>query len=424
MTVLSAQATERDLFASARRSPAAILFAFLFIGRTLSDTSAIGGGVSSALNLAITFGAIATGFALSMTKAGRGERPFVPILLVFIFVSSCYACFTFGIEYQIVSEFLRSASILGMAVVARAGVRQIGFERFGALVVAWGFPAVVLLVVALVTHLPLLYASGTSRAFGTFQQTNSAGAFVAFYFCVALYLMLRTRNVRYLFALLVTLAAAVSTLSLGGLSALLAGALIMLFGSGAPARLKTTAAVVIAGGGAAVLASGILSDRLSQLETTVSIDDANAGQTTNSLDWRFYNWKRLMQFWSERPLQGWGLGSTNGEIQPIGKQPHSEYVRAMVETGVVGVAILTILLLVLIALIFSPTTNLSRWGKTLTASSLAVFLVNAFASNTISYTPAMYLFVAMLAIGFGDRAEERDLHSPPVREFTSRGGSR
>ncbi|MFB2586747.1 O-antigen ligase family protein [Herbiconiux liukaitaii] len=386
-----------------RGAPAAVVLAALLIARTFSDTAAIGGGAVSALNLIITLGAIVMGFVFSLTPSGRGGRGFVPVLLVFTLVGCIFAVGTFGVQYAIVGELLRFTSILGMAVIARSAVQELGFERLSALVLASGLPAVFILVVALVTKSPLIYGAGTSRAFGTFNQTNGAAAFVALYACLALYMLLRTKRPRYLIPLLVAMVAAVSTLSLGGLSALLVGALVLLLGSAASRGVKLFALLLIAAGAVVAYASGILSARLAELETTVSIDQVAAGQTTNSLDWRFYNWKRLMDIWAEQPLQGWGLGSTNAAIQPIGKQPHSEYVRAFVETGLIGVSILVCVLLVFLVMTFAKSSELSRWGKTIVVTTLAVVLTNAIASNTISYVPAMYLAVIMFAIGFGDR---------------------
>lgn len=404
MTSSALQARTNHGFAPSRTPLSITVFSSLFLIRTLSDSQILPAGLSSGLNLLVAALAIVAGFLLSARSGASKGGGLVPAVLVLGFVSFLYASFEFGLTFEITSELIRLWSILGMAVISRTVVSEVGAMPFAIRLVHLGLPAVSLLVVASVTRLPVIF-SGSGRAFGTFQQTNAAAAFVALYSCLVLYVLLRTGRRDMAVILIVALAAAASTLSLGGIVALLTGTLVLLFGSGASLRVKVIATAALAVVASVAAASGALTERLKSLETTVSIDQATSGQTTNSLDWRFYNWKRLIAIWHEHPLQGWGMGATNAEIQPIGKQPHSEYVRILVEFGILGSSIAVVLLAV--ALFSLSKSSISPWGRTLALAVIFAVLVNAIVSNTVSYVPAMYLFVAVWAVGVGtDRSSE------------------
>jgi O-antigen ligase len=55
----------------------------------------------------------------------------------------------------------------------------------------------------------------------------------------------------------------------------------------------------------------------------------------NSFNWRIAQWTYLLQQWQDFPLLGFGLG-TSSYISTNGLPPHNDYVRALVEGGIVG----------------------------------------------------------------------------------------
>lgn len=59
-----------------------------------------------------------------------------------------------------------------------------------------------------------------------------------------------------------------------------------------------------------------------------------SGAPANSLVWRFEYWNRAVNL-SQNPVFGIGLGSVR-EVTDVGKEPHNDFVRVYVETGLVG----------------------------------------------------------------------------------------
>ncbi len=61
----------------------------------------------------------------------------------------------------------------------------------------------------------------------------------------------------------------------------------------------------------------------------------------NSFNWRISQWHYLLQSWQNSPLLGYGLGTSNGfpnyySLSPYPVPAHNDYVRALVEGGIVG----------------------------------------------------------------------------------------
>ncbi len=57
----------------------------------------------------------------------------------------------------------------------------------------------------------------------------------------------------------------------------------------------------------------------------------------NSFNWRIAQWTYLLEQWQKFPILGYGLG-ISAHVSANGLYPHSDYVRALVEGGIVGFA--------------------------------------------------------------------------------------
>jgi O-antigen ligase len=191
-------------------------------------------------------------------------------------------------------------------------------------------------------------------------------------------------------------AAAAATFSLDGLASLLV--MLIVFGALRPGsskiRLGTYAMVGIIV--IAFMATPLGAERISQ-ETETKVGPASAHiQASTSLGWRFYKWGTLITKWEENPLFGKGLGTTTSaegnEVETTaGHAPHNEYLRYLVETGVVGLAILLWAALILVRRL----AQLRRVPGTLNMGTLGLAIVvgclfNAFADNTFLYTTTAY----------------------------------
>jgi O-antigen ligase len=226
---------------------------------------------------------------------------------------------------------------------------------------------------------------------------------------LALWSWLDTRDARLYLPLVALFGTAlVGTQSLGGvaqaLSTFLAFALLT-------RRFRTRSMVAIASGLVFVvifLLSPIGSQRLEELETTTPYSVASRGQayTTNSLDWRFYNWAQEIRAWRDEPILGYGLGSTAAIISPGGSIPHSDFLRLLVETGVIGFVLFGGALIVLCHALYRRTRLPSYDGAyaTLALSIVLGLLVHGLVNNASTQTATMYSTAIVVGIALGGPA--------------------
>ena len=364
----------------------------LVLVRTLSDSRFIPETIGFGLNLLVALVAIA--YALVLIERQR-YRPGLALtsLTVIAIVWTLIALTTFGADPSILNELVRFFSIGGVAVLSSAAARQLGAILFARLLIFASIPAMLGVIFGQVTQLSSLYSS-TTGSFGTFSNKNIAAAFFAVLGIASLYFFLTTRQRLFGIALAGAVLCSSLTISVGGLSAMAVGLLwtIWTLRARMSAALRFGLVLLIPTVGFVILTQTSFANRIAELDDA-GIRVARAGEQTTSLNWRLANWERLLELWRQRPIQGWGFGATSDILQPLGRQPHSEPVRILVEFGVVGFAAVLIIALIVVA-----RTSRLPMGRPLALGLLAVVTVNGLASNTMAYVSAMYLFVAFWQI--------------------------
>jgi O-antigen ligase len=208
----------------------------------------------------------------------------------------------------------------------------------------------------------------------------------------------------------------IATFSIDGLITL--AAMLVVLGATQPGALRVklipwAIAVAVV---AIFLATPLGSRRVSG-ETATSLAAAERGETTSTFDTRLYRWKTLLREWERRPVFGQGIGTTTTtegtRANPLNfLLPHNEYIRYLVETGVVGVIILlTGLALLIRALFRRRALDLGGGGGGGSPASLAIAvvvgcLVNSLADNTLLNSPTGYAAALIIAAALATRGAE------------------
>lgn len=308
-----------------------------------------------------------------------------------------------GASTETVREGVRELSIVAVAVMVINSGRALSLASVTRLIQLVGFVPAVVAIYQLATHGGLTI-NGEIRANGTFTHPNGAAMFFAIGTVASVWRY--WDNGRLRLDLLVTgvfAAATVATFSLSGLAGLLA--MLMAFGTARPGsvRIKLGAYVVAALIVAGFLATPLGSERLAN-ESSTSLSSAQVrGAANTSLAWRLYKWGTLIPEWESSPYIGQGLGTTvtaegNSENVTAGKVPHNEYLRYLVETGVIGLGTLMWAVAALVRRLVSR----RAWPRARGAGALGVAvvagcLVNALADNTLLYTTTGYAVALILA---------------------------
>lgn len=210
------------------------------------------------------------------------------------------------------------------------------------------FPLLFTFAGLLTHHARTEVRGGFTRITGTFQTANDYGRYLMLMIimAVALYPYLNRRWRKLILLVLVPcVIQIVLTYTLTALGGMVIGLVIV--GLMQSKKLLLTLAVAAV---CALVAVPSLSSRLS------SISHVNAGPgvatsatTGNSLIWRFSYWSQVLPLANSNPVTGIGLDMTQYQTDQA-KQPHNDYVRAYVETGVIGFLTYVYMLVCLVGL--------------------------------------------------------------------------
>ncbi len=139
----------------------------------------------------------------------------------------------------------------------------------------------------------------------------------------------------------------------------------------------------------------------------------------NSFNWRLAEWSYLLKQWEYSPLLGFGLG-TSPFVSHSGLLPHNDYIRALIEGGVLGiVTFITFLasqVVRILQLLRSPTISSSQRHlcEILLAISLAL-PVGMITENIWSHTTFFFYWSTLMAIAGWDNWNQSHTKDDSIR---------
>jgi putative inorganic carbon (HCO3(-)) transporter len=238
-------------------------------------------------------------------------------------------------------------------------------------------------------------AEEAARVHGTFAHPNAFGFYLVMLIVTGAALLphLATAVRPLLLGLLWASAfAIILTYSRGSWIALIVGLLVV-------GALQSPRAVLLMLGVAAVVAVTVPSVTARLLD--LQADSNVAGIEGTSLAWRFDYWSTVIELADESPIVGIGPKMTQ-YMTASAKVPHNDYLRAYVETGVLG---LSAYVAVVAALIHTARRAL-RWatpglGQGIAvgfAGCVAAFVLFSVAENVMSQVVVLWYFVAFASV--------------------------
>jgi O-antigen ligase len=187
-------------------------------------------------------------------------------------------------------------------------------------------------------------------------------------------------------------------------------------------RRRLMLGLMVAGIMVSLVALPSIAGRFADLGTSTSA----AGYASNSLAWRFDYWSDVLPLANKDPITGIGLNMSSYETSQQ-KEPHNDFLRAYVETGIVGtIAYLALLAsMVLVARDSMRFTKKRAWTYERSiavgfASCVIAFVIISIVSNVITEVIVLWYYVAFAAAAYAvtryrENAELRGL-PPPVDE--------
>jgi O-antigen ligase len=380
----------------------------LLLVRVLTDDrSAPDSRHSGSVNLSAVIAMLFVFLAFGLLLRQRHNVLPTVLVLLWLCVWTAIAVHTEGASTETLREGVREVSVLALAVIVCNAHELLSVPIVTRLVQLVGLIPAVLALYQLATHTGLDVAH-VLRANGTFAHPNSAAMFFAIAAAASLWRYLdngRQRSDGLLVALFA--GALIATFSIDGLITLVV--MLSTFGALHPGGIRVKLVpCAIAGVVAFVFFATPLGAQRIAGESATSLEAAERGETTSSLDTRLYRWKTLLPEWERSPVFGQGLGvTTTAENTSTNRLnsllPHNEYIRYLVETGIVGLAI------IVAAVTFLVRRLIRRWrtpsafdADALNAPLLALViivgcLVNSLADNTLLNSPTCYAAALILA---------------------------
>jgi putative inorganic carbon (hco3(-)) transporter len=290
----------------------------------------------------------------------------------------------------------------------------------------------------LATVIPLVYTTygfiighphsdlkgGYTRISGTFNQSNDYGRFLMLMIIMgaAIYPHVE-RKWRNALAVMLTLSAVYLFFTYTR-SALVATAL-GLFVVGLVQSKRLLAGLLIAGMAGLLLVPS-LSGRFSDLTQYQSKQLSQTGGSNggNTLAWRLSYWTEVLPLANSNPITGIGLNQTKANTSQA-KQPHNDFIRAYVETGIVGFVAYAWVLVSLLMLGWRAIKRTKKGtfeqgvGAGFLGCALA-FIAVSLVANVTSNVVNLWYFIAFAAcasaiVRIGDRREAMAILPGPAR---------
>jgi putative inorganic carbon (HCO3(-)) transporter len=326
-----------------------------------------------------------------------------------------------GLELLRILAAVMMFIVLEQLIVNHAVLRQVLLAAFLSLVFPLAYT-----VVGFLTGGPASEVKGAfTRITGPFATSNVFGRYLMLMiiFGVALYPHLgRALRVALGAALALSVVFLLLTYTLTALIGTAIGVLVVgLFQS---KRLLFGLLVV---GICALVLVPQLSSRFSELADAPTT--AADVESRNSLTWRINYWTEVLPLANSSPVTGIGLTSTQF-ITDEAKQPHNDFVRAYVETGLIGFCAYLAVLVALVglgqrAVWVSPPGSLDRGVAVGFLGCAVAFIAVSLAANVLSNVVLLwYLFAFAAAASFVARGQPMSLRPPPAETGGSFRGNR
>ncbi|MET0492230.1 MAG: O-antigen ligase family protein [Actinoplanes sp.] len=358
--------------------------------------------------------------AAGLWLAARARRPgglrVSPLGLALLLVGATALVSGLGAERPSASllEALRILTVVVMFVVLEQLVPEHGMAR-KLLIACYAALAVVLaytVVLSLAGHPPAEVKGSFTRISGPFSQSTTFGRYLMFLvvFGVAIYRYLSGRarlalgvllGLSFVFLLLTNTRGAILGTAIG----LVVVAVLQRSG-----RLFAAMAVTAI---AALVLMPSVGARFAQLGDERAV---GGGPTGNTLEWRLDYWGEILTLAEHNPVTGIGPNMTQVQTDEA-KKPHNDFLRAYVETGVLGLLAYLAMVVLLLhtgvrALRRAPPGTLDRGIAVGFLAAAVCFVAVSAASNVLSNVATLWYLMVFAAVA---GAAVRDREPAPLQ---------
>jgi O-antigen ligase len=307
-------------------------------------------------------------------------------------------------------------AVMEILLVDRAAIKRLVVAIYLSAVIPVG-----LTLFQIALHKPQFTSGGFGRYQGTFSQPNPFAIYLTMLIIMGAALLPHLK-IRVRILMLLLIAASVVCLYHTYTRSAWVAAVIGIVAVAVIGRRKVLMGALFVSLVVGLLAVPTISQRFLDLASVAGGSSVNAaGNTSNSLVWRFSYWTEVLPLANDNPVTGIGLRMSSF-LTNQAKEPHNDFLRAYVETGIVGVIAYLALLL---SMIMVARQGLKESGPGFDhsiavgfAGCVIAFVLISIVSNVITEVIVLWYYVAFAAAAYAVTkfpASEREPEPERVR---------
>jgi O-antigen ligase len=255
----------------------------------------------------------------------------------------------------------------------------------------------------IVLHKPQFQSGGFDRYQGTFSQPNPFAIYLTMLIVMGAALLPHLK-IRERVMMVIFIGASVVCLYHTYTRSAWVATVIGLVAVAWIGRRKILGAALFVSLVVGLIAVPTISQRFEDLASVAGGTTVNAqGNTSNSLAWRFDYWGQVLPLAAQNPVTGIGL-KMSSFMTDQAKEPHNDFLRALVETGIVGalayLALLTSMVLVARESLKKSGPGFDRSIAVGFAGCVIAFVLISVVSNVITEVIVLWYYVAFAAAAY------------------------
>ena len=336
-------------------------------------------------------------------KIGKVFFFWVMSLLFWVFI----ACSNFYIDGLIgLREWIRLASLLMIYVLSYQLTQSMDYRKI-IRYIFFALPVPLFVGFYQIITSTGIKVDGINRVYGTLAHPNSFSLFLVLFIGITFWrVMASARKPLWVALLILEIVVLVNTFSVGGVLMFLVMCTILVFKMAKRQyRAMIYVLVFFVLIGFALNSAGRL--RISEMSRAGNIlETMKTGKLSGegSFAWRILNWYMFIEESKKNALLGYGLGTTVEMVSPMGNIPHNDYLRFLVETGLVGLCMFFWFLISLGRGIWRVCCTATNGDLEFLYFAIIMFsvyiawMVGSFADNFITATGFQYYFWALTGV--------------------------
>jgi O-antigen ligase len=289
-------------------------------------------------------------------------------------------------------------AVLEVLLVDRAAIKRLILAIYLSALLPVG-----LTLFYIVLHKPQFSSGGFDRYQGTFSQPNPFAIYLTMLIVMGAALLPHLK-VRVRVAMILLIAASVVCLYHTYTRSAWVATVIGLVAVAIIGRRKMLGGALFACMVVGLIAVPTIGQRFADLASVAGGSTVNAqGNTSNSLEWRFSFWTTVLPLADQNPVTGIGLKMSTF-LTDVQKEPHNDFLRAYVETGIIGalayLALLTSMVMVARQGLRGSGPGFDRSIAVGFAGCVLAFVLISLVSNVITEVIVLWYYVAFAAAAY------------------------